>query len=57
MISFRCQCRFTYIVGKKKVYGPIMDNDASCARIMKYNYFINQYNDCYRYWKMIEDIK
>lgn len=47
MKVFTCRCKYTYIVGKKNVYGPITPNkSADAARLMTHKTWKEQYADC-----------
>lgn len=54
MKLFKCTCGWSYIVGKRKVYGPIFGppttaiavRDASCAHMMTRDEFKGGYGDC-----------
>jgi hypothetical protein len=44
MKMFTCQCKWTFLVGKKKVYGPIYEG--SSPRVMPRKEFDELYADC-----------
>lgn len=47
MRVFKCRCNWTWIIGKKRVYGPIFeDNDAGCARLRAVEDWREEYADC-----------
>lgn len=56
MKEFMCHCKWTFIVGKKYVYGPIFeDKSAQAARLMPREEFDDGYGDCaYDYQKSVK---
>lgn len=47
MKIFECQCKFKFIIGNKKVWGPIFDDgNALAAHMMTLEEFEEQYGDC-----------
>jgi hypothetical protein len=50
MREFTCQCEWLYVVGKRKVYGPIFVDDISavCAHMMTREDFDEEYPHCAR---------
>lgn len=48
MKLFTCHCKWQFLIGKKKVFGPIFeDRSADSARIMPYEEFKDGYGDCW----------
>lgn len=48
MKLYTCNCKWSFIIGKNRVYGPIFeDKSAEAARIMTRAEFNAGYSDCW----------
>lgn len=51
MNLFTCRCGWSYLLGRKRFYGPIFDGgDASSARMQPIEQFEEGYGDCWVAW-------
>ena len=61
MVEFECSCKWRFIVGKQKVFGPIFSGPGEHAayhavgRMMSREQFEDEYADCAaRYAKLVK---